>query len=464
MRRGFREGEVDKRQSDGRDQQQEDDDDFFHFYASADGPAQQRAGMLTDNAVRVKEIGRQVELLCKWVQKLLGFVSGSSMKITGVNGRRWVFVGVLVIIWLITANAVTVHAVLFQSTGDPSFNTNAPSGPLANSGWQYEGFWSTSVELFTNSYPVGNFLGTPIAPRFFITATHIYGTTNDVFVFNGVAYHPVAQYASLDSDLSIWEVAETFPYYAPLYTGEGETNSPVVVFGRGTDRGAPVVVSGLTNGWTWGATNWVERWGESGVSSITNFGEGAGELLQCEFVDGAGSNECALSYGDSGGGLFIQHDGVWELAGINYLADGPFSVTAEGSNSFSASLIDAGGLYEEFERGNWQFQSTDDPLPIPSAFYSTRISANLNWIERVIDFDLGPDLQIGGVQMSTNGFQINIATGIDRVYYVQSTDDAINGPWSTIISNVSGTGGMVTVIDTNGVTSSPRFYRIGLSQ
>ena len=100
--------------------------------------------------------------------------------------KRSLIVGVLVVVCLITANAVTVRAVLFQSTGDPAYNTSAPSGALANSGWQYEGFWSTSVEVSTNVYAVGNFLGTPIAPRFFITATHIFGTSNDVFMFTSV--------------------------------------------------------------------------------------------------------------------------------------------------------------------------------------------------------------------------------------------------------------------------------------
>src|SRR5258708_2435788 len=124
--------------------------------------------------------------------------------------------------------AASAHAVLFKSTGDPSYNTNAPSGVLTNSGWQYEGIWNTSIQAFTNFYTWGSFLGTPIAPQFFISANHIHGITNNVFVFNGVTYHPVAKHYTLDSDLTIWQVAETFPSYAPLYTGSGESNSHVV--------------------------------------------------------------------------------------------------------------------------------------------------------------------------------------------------------------------------------------------
>jgi len=283
-----------------------------------------------------------------------------------------------------------------------------------------------------------------------------------VFVFDGFTYHPIAQYTTLDSDLSIWEVAETFPYYAPLYTGSGETNRPIVVFGRGTDRGDPVIVDEQTNGWTWGDVNWEERWGQSTVSSVTNLGEGVGDLLRCEFEGDAGSNECALSYGDSGGGLFIETNGVWELAGINYSADGPFSFDPDGSNSFAASMIDARGLYEEIAPGEWEFQ--DATNPVPSAFYSTRISANLDWIQSVINFTPGSDLQVGGARIATNGFEIAISTGSNRVYYVQSTTNAIDGAWSTILSNIPGTGGIVTITDTNAVTSRPRFYRVGLSQ
>jgi len=56
-----------------------------------------------------------------------------------------------------------VHAVLFYATGDPTYNTLPPGGNLTNSGWQFEGLW-------------GGFLGTPIAPNYFIAAQHVGGS------------------------------------------------------------------------------------------------------------------------------------------------------------------------------------------------------------------------------------------------------------------------------------------------
>src|SRR5437867_4375374 len=58
---------------------------------------------------------------------------------------------------------IPVHAVIFYADGDPAYNTTAPGGSLTNSGWQFEGIW-------------GGFLGTPIAPKYFITARHVGGS------------------------------------------------------------------------------------------------------------------------------------------------------------------------------------------------------------------------------------------------------------------------------------------------
>lgn len=72
------------------------------------------------------------------------------------------------------AGFISPHAVLFYSTSDPIHNTTAPTGSLTNSGWQYEGEWN-------------GFLGTAIAPRYFITAKHVGGSIGDV-ILNGASH------------------------------------------------------------------------------------------------------------------------------------------------------------------------------------------------------------------------------------------------------------------------------------
>jgi hypothetical protein len=355
---------------------------------------------------------------------------------------------VFVSVALIVTGGIRVSAVLFQSTGDPGYNTNAPSGVLTNSGWQYEGSW-------------GNYLGTPIAPRFFITASHIFVPPNTVFVFNGVTHHPITLFTTLDSDLNVWEVAETFPRYAPLYTSSDESNQHVVVIGRGTQRGDPVVVSGLTNGWVWGTTNYVQRWGENDVSSITNFGLGVGELLTCTFDRDAGSNECHLSLGDSSGAMFIQDGGVWKLAGINRSVDGPFSNAVDGTE-FSAAMVDDRGLFELVDSTNWVARA--GPQPVPSSFYCTRISANMDWISSVIDFEPGDDLQTPSIQVTSNGVQLSFATALGRSYLVLASTNLASGVWTTFTNGVPGTGGIVSVVDTNAGTFPQRFYRLEFTQ
>src|ERR1700753_2062526 len=71
---------------------------------------------------------------------------------------------------------------------DPGRLTTAPTGTLANSGWQFEGQWA------------GAYTGTPIAPDYFITASHIGGSVGGTFTLNGVNYTTTAEYTDPDSD------------------------------------------------------------------------------------------------------------------------------------------------------------------------------------------------------------------------------------------------------------------------
>jgi len=256
-------------------------------------------------------------------------------------------------------------AVILFGTGDPSTNTAAPTGTLAGSGWQYEGQF-------------GSFLGTVIASNYFVTAKHIGGSVGQTFVFNGANYTTTAVFPDPSSDLQIWQVSGTFPSHAQTYSAVAgsESNKDLVVFGRGTQRGSPVLVGSDSHlgGWLWGSSDGVQRWGTNVVGSIVT-DPTYGDLLRVPFNTGVSGNESHLSVGDSGGAVFVFNttSNVWELAGINLAVDGPFSTSSSGANPFNAAMFDTTGLYVN-----------GGIAPNPSAFYATEIAAHRGFIESVI--------------------------------------------------------------------------------
>lgn len=341
-------------------------------------------------------------------------------------------------------------AVLFKDTADPAYNTQAPAGTLTNSGWQFEGHW-------------GIYLGTPIAPRFFLAAKHVGGAVGQTFTFRGVEYHAVAYTMCPDADLMIWEVAETFPAWASLYLPVNEVGKHCVAIGRGTQRGTPIVISGTTNGWGWGAADHVQRWGENDVRSIVSGGAGLGSFLYCTFDRTGSTNECHLADGDSSGGLFIKDGTTWKLAGIHYSVDGPWSYTNSSANQFGAALLDGGGLWT-LNGTNWTL-IPDTRNDSPTGFYSTRVSEHTNWIQSVINQTLGADMRIAGIDRAQTDVVISLATASNRLYRIDCITNVTSTNWVTLSNNIPGTGGTVTITDPGAVTSKPkRFYRMVLLQ
>jgi len=273
--------------------------------------------------------------------------------------QRWM----VMMVWLALGWAGRCAAIIFLATGDVQHNTTTPGD---NSGWQYEGQFH-------------EFLGVPIAPYFFITAQHIGGSVGDMFDFHGDHYTTIAVHDSPTTDLRIWEVApgKAFPTYAPLSSGAAEgIGATVTVCGRGTQRGAEVVVGGEAKGWYRGSGDQVERWGRNTLLDPVSVA-GFGEFLYCDFNNPGLDEECHLSAGDSGGGMFVLENGLWRLAGIHRWVNGPFRIGESGSQ-FDAALYDIGGL--EVQDPGWTL-IPDQVENIPSGFYSSRIAAELPWIK-----------------------------------------------------------------------------------
>lgn len=280
---------------------------------------------------------------------------------------------VLITVIAIAASIGSMRAVILygiDTSANPGANTTAPTGPLANSGWQYEGQF-------------GSYLGTVIASNYFVTAKHIGGSVGQTFTFNNVTYTTTAVFPDPASDLQVWQVSGIFPIHAPLYASApgSEVSLSLVVIGRGTQRGNPVFVGNDSHlgGWLWGGSDEVQRWGTNVVGEIAQDGS-YGPLVRAPFDNNAGPNEAHLSVGDSGGAVFVFNPATsrWELAGINLGVDGSFSTSSSGTNPFNAAMFDTTGLFTQSASVPW------DSAPNPSAFYSTEIAAHRRFVESVI--------------------------------------------------------------------------------
>ena len=68
--------------------------------------------------------------------------------------------------------------------------------------------------------------------------------------------------------------------------------------------------------------------------------------------------------------------------------------------------------------------------------------------------------QITGLTRTNNNFVIEFSTVLDQTYTVQSADDLVEGGWSPLAENISGTGKVMRVTDTNAAGQFSRFYRV----
>jgi hypothetical protein len=227
-----------------------------------------------------------------------------------------------------------VQAVVINSrTG--SGNTNAPSGPNGDLGWNYVGSLNGAS---------GVYLGGGNGSGWVLTANHV-GFGN--FTLNGTTYSAIAgsgrQIGSIDlyafritvgqgtglSLLSNLTLAGTSP-------AVGET---LTMIGNGKDRDASKAYWSVTgsNPYTWNESNRFnynasgykqlssssKRWGTNLADGTTNINSTS--MIQTTFTESGTANEAQAAVGDSGGGVFVPMDnGSYQLAGIMDLV-GTFS-------------------------------------------------------------------------------------------------------------------------------------------
>jgi hypothetical protein len=238
-----------------------------------------------------------------------------------------------------------------------------------------------NVDMYEGDF--NSFTGTAVAPRFMLSANHVVGGPTGQFEFNNgtatATTYNIQLVASVD-DLACWEIAPStstnFSVYAPIYTGSSETGSTVVDLGRGFVRGPAIA-----GGWSWLGGQGPLSWGTNTVASIdTNTqlgtsGSLGGDFLQYDFDNNSSNpNECIITMFDSGGGVFINDNGTYKLAGVNSLVD---SVFDSSGNAIQGSLYDVYGYYT-YNSSNHLVQITQHG---PESSYATRVSSRATVVE-----------------------------------------------------------------------------------
>lgn len=347
---------------------------------------------------------------------------------------------------LLLGLAMPSRGMIFYTTGDTNYNTSAPTGTLANSGWNYQ--------LNYGYY----FLATPIARHYYITAQHVNVPTNTVVYMNGIAYSPIAQHQDPSSDLEIRKVDKSFPAYAALYTNSNESGKDCVLFGRGVTRGDEIRMDDVLKGWRWGPIDRKKRWGENAVAGTPSV------YLYCTFDAGAGTNECHIGNKDSSGGLFIEEDGEWKLAGIHYGADGIYNTNGTGTGFYGA-VFDEGGLYSGSSlTGPWTYEPDTGPDK-PGGFTSTRISSRIGWITNIIadEYDRDHDYIPDGWEATYSGSPTGLTASADDdgdgysnfEEFVANTSPTNTASFPAIVSSWGPTNLFLTFN-----ASTDRYYRV----
>lgn len=255
---------------------------------------------------------------------------------------------------------------------DPARNLTRPSDADGGTAWDLQGTW-------------GSWLGTPVGARYFVTASHVGGSSNWTFNIGGTGYTIDTTFGSggkgyiQNYDLRLWRITGTFANWAYVYSGTDEVGMNALLLGRGTPRGQEVVNgSGTVVGWKWGATDGAMSWGMNVISGTRNT-FGYGSQLEYDFDADGVEDEGMVTTGDSSGGVFVKIDKIWALIGLESTADCHYATSASGSNAFYATLTDSRGFYLDDGAGNWSLITGSEP--VPSQAQPTRISTRISWLQ-----------------------------------------------------------------------------------
>jgi Trypsin-like peptidase domain len=230
---------------------------------------------------------------------------------------------------------VPAQAVIVAS-GDGTQNTTAPPD---DPGWANVGIRGGLSAVY-----LGN--------RWVVTAAHVgIGSVT----FGGVPYDAIpGSTSSFETapgqiaDLIVFKLREDPGLPAlTIASAAPPSGADVVMIGNGRNRGAATQWSGI-DGWLWGAGA-AMRWGTNRVGSApanVTIGSNVSLAFWTEFTKTPTSqvtaHEAQAATGDSGGALFVENAGAWELGGtlfaINTFGGQPANSAFYGNRTYAVDL------------------------------------------------------------------------------------------------------------------------------
>ena len=312
--------------------------------------------------------------------------------------------GKIILFTLFMTLCTSAYAVILYS-GDNSANQSAPDAART-------AIYNAVARVTNATGTSSNGTAVHIRGKYILTADHVGGIA--YFLLNGSIYQrdpsftPVS-FGSVDMKL-IKLIKDPGLPEIELYTGTRDirywqggwqyATGTLIGWGRGRDPSDP---SGPT--WNWGDDSTIaKRWGTNRIEDTESLNYSLGgtnytyQGLQTKLGSNNGANEAAMSYYDSGSGLFIEDSGTWKLAGLATL------VQAGGSSIFSFATNNSINYKNYFVRIRSYASQIEAAIPDLSVYSEWQIDHSLynsdaedtadtdyDGVTQLLEFALGGD-------------------------------------------------------------------------